>query len=96
MSKQTKPTIDESTLIKALNTVFTDGKWEIPDDAVAGVVTHKVNQLEAQVKSLTNLVKILSAKVNGSPLITSDRVDALAAQLLASAKAGKYGEKRKR
>lgn len=65
----------EKVLLAAMNRLFEDGKWEIPDEAVAGLVKNKVDQLEAQVKSLTSLLGQLSAHVHGKPGLPSGRVD---------------------
>ena len=69
----------EKLLVKAMDKMFTEGKWEIPDDAIIGIVTNKVNQLQAQVGSLTQMLVALSAKIEGKPVQPSGRVDAIAA-----------------
>jgi len=56
----------QKVLVAAVDKMFTEGKWEIPDDAVTGKVSAKVAGLEAQVKSLTNLLSQLSAEVRQS------------------------------
>lgn len=66
----------QKALLAAMDKLFSDGLWEIPDDAIAGKVTGKVNQLTAQVQSLTSLLGQLSAKVNGKPAPPTGRIDA--------------------
>ena len=74
---ETATPIAQPELVKALDHLFKTEGWEIPDECVAGHVTNKVNQLEAQIKSLTSMVAALSAQVNGKG--GAGRVDALAA-----------------
>lgn len=76
MSKKTEITITPKQLATALATeqgqkavldcmdkLFESGRWEIPDEAIVGIYAAKVDQLEAQNKSLLELVKQLSAEV---------------------------------
>ena len=69
----------DDVLVKALDRLFDEGKWTIPDDAIAGAVANKVKQLDAQVASLTNLLGQVAAKLEGGkpPIKPGERVDAL-------------------
>lgn len=69
----------EKTLVAAMDKMFEDGKWTIPDDAIVGVYARKVDQLQGQVNSLTQLMSAMSAKIEGKPVAASGRVDALEA-----------------
>ncbi|MEI8289552.1 MAG: hypothetical protein WCH99_08755 [Verrucomicrobiota bacterium] len=69
----------EKILVAAMDKMFTEGKWEIPDDAIVGIYAHKVDQLEAQNTSLLALVKQLAAEVRGEPIKAGQRIDAIAA-----------------
>ncbi|MDB6027526.1 MAG: hypothetical protein JWM68_3749 [Verrucomicrobiales bacterium] len=76
-TEKTAPTVNKE-IVAALEHIFTVEAWEIPDAAVEGKFARKVDQLEAQVKSLTNLVVQLSNKIDGAP-VAGQRVDVLAA-----------------
>ncbi len=80
----------DKPFIALLDRLFTEGKWEIPDDAVAGKYAHKVATLEAQVLSLTNLLAQVAAEVRGETPPPTGRVDAVA---VATAKPAKKGAK---
>lgn len=69
----------QKTIVACMDKMFTEGKWEIPDDAIVGIYAAKVDQLEAQNKSLLELVKQLAAEVRGEPIKAGQRVDAIAA-----------------
>lgn len=69
----------QKVIVKALNQAFTEGSWEIPDDAIVGIYAAKIDQLEAQNKSLLELVKQLAAEVRGEPIKAGQRIDAIAA-----------------
>lgn len=69
----------QKVLAKALDQAFTEGRWEIPDDAIVGIYAAKIDQLEAQNKSLLELVKQLSAELRGQPVKAGERIDAIAA-----------------
>lgn len=69
----------EKAVLATMDKLFEDGRWEIPDDAIVGIYAKKVDQLEAQIKSLTSLMSNLSARIEGKPAAPSGRVDALEA-----------------
>lgn len=75
---EVKLNAEEKKLAKAMDNLFAKGGWTIPDDAIVGIYAKKVDQLQAQVTSLTQLVSILSAKIEGKPVTPSGRVDAIA------------------
>ena len=69
--------INEQDLIAALNHLFVNEKWEIPDDAVSGKVSAQVAQLQSRVDHLTDeLAKVTASKTSPAPRA---RVDALSA-----------------
>ena len=74
-----KLTAEEKKLAKAMDDLFAKGGWTIPDYAIVGIYAKKVDQLQAQVTSLTQLVGQLSAQINGKPITASGRVDAIEA-----------------
>lgn len=76
---EVKLNAEEKKLAKAMDELFGKGGWTIPDEAVEGLLTNKVDQLQAQVTSLTQMVVALSAKIEGKVAGSSGRVDAIAA-----------------
>ena|SRR5581483_11071396 len=54
--------INQKNLIAALEKLFTDEGWEIPDSAVEGKLTGRITRLEAQVKELTQRVNDTAAR----------------------------------
>jgi hypothetical protein len=77
--EEIKLNAEEKKLAKAMDNLFAKGGWTIPDDAIVGIYAKKVDQLQAQVTSLTQLLGQLSAKIEGKPVTASGRVDAIAA-----------------
>jgi hypothetical protein len=84
------PGIAPKQLVAALDQLFTTGGWEIPDQAVEGKLTAQVQQLKAQMESLTKRVAEIAGAAQGTTAATREfggRVDAIAA-------ARKKGKKR--
>ena len=71
--------VDRDALKLALNEMFEAGDWEIPDAAVEGKFLRRIEQLEAQNKSLLDLVKQLAGELRGVPVKSGERIDAIAA-----------------
>ena len=69
----------QHVLGKAMDSIFEEGGWTIPDDAIVGIYAHKIDQLKEQVDSLTKLAANIAAKIEGKPTGPSGRVDAIAA-----------------
>lgn len=70
----------KAVLASVLDDMFAAGKWTIPDEAISGIYAGKINQMQAQYKSLFDLIKQLAAEVRGGqPPKVAGRVDALAA-----------------
>jgi hypothetical protein len=66
----------QQDLRNALEWMFTEGGWEIPDQAIEGKLTAKVLQLEAQVKSLTNrMAELVAGSSKGEAPKPIGRVD---------------------
>jgi hypothetical protein len=42
----------DSVLTKALDRLFAEGKWEIPDDAVAGHIADKLKRIDARLNGI--------------------------------------------
>jgi hypothetical protein len=75
-AKTSTSTPVKSEVLGAIKELFDSGEYEIPDDCVSGKVTAKVDQLEAQIKSLTQTVLAMQS---GKPAPEGGRVNALEA-----------------
>lgn len=78
-TKPAKLTAEEAKLSALLTAVFDKDGWAIPDDAIVGAYAHKIDQMEAQIKTLTQQLLILSETVHGKAVVAEGRVDAIAA-----------------
>jgi prefoldin subunit 5 len=66
----------EKVLIAAMNKMFEDGKWEIPDDAIVGIYARKIDQMQQQIQSLTARMVELSG---ATAVVPGERIDPLKA-----------------
>lgn len=67
----------QKALVAAMDKTLESGRWEFPDDCIAGAVTNKVKQLDAMMKTHTTLLTNLAAKREGEPAAPTGRVDVL-------------------
>ena len=70
--------IAPQALVAALDRLFKNEGWEIPDSCVEGKLMNKVLQLEARIDSLTDLLGKLNALVKGADAVPAGRVDPIA------------------